>query len=214
MNTPYLINDHLPLIAIIRGVKPSDVIRVAQLLIDESFTMIEVPLNSPDALESIKRLVEHFGDNYLIGAGTVTTIEEVKSVIATGANLIVTPNLNKEVIKLALAANCQVFPGVLTPSEAFNAIDAGATSIKIFPVTTMGIDGMKALMSVLPKHISCFPVGGIEPTVESMQPYMEIGAQGFGLGSALYKPSMSDKQIQDSARNYVKSYVKAFNALY
>ena len=197
--------EQFPLIAIIRGVLPDDVIRIATILVEEGFTMVEVPLNSPDALVSIKRLVEHFGDKLYIGAGTVTNIDQAKAVIATGANLVVTPNMNEEVIRLSVEAGCATFPGVVTPTEAFNALAAGATGIKIFPVTALGLDGFKALKSVLPPETLCFPVGGINPTVESMKPYTDAGAQGFGLGSSLYKPTMSDDDVRNNAKAFVKA---------
>lgn len=201
------LSQHLPLIAIIRGVTPDKVIDVAKVLIDEGFTMIEVPLNSPDALVSIKLLVEEFGtDNYYLGAGTVTTPEAALKVIETGANLVVTPNLNEEVIKLSVSENCAVFPGVVTPTEAFNALAAGATGLKVFPVSALGNDGFAALMSVLPKGTPCFPVGGIEPSVDSMKPYMKLNAAGFGLGSALYKPTLTFDQIRANAKCYVSSF--------
>ena len=204
------IKKQFPLIAIIRGVLPEDVIRVASILIEEGFTMIEVPLNSPDALISIKKLVEHFlGEHkqqYFVGAGTVTTPELAKQVIATGANLIVTPNMNEEVIKLSVAADCATFPGVVTPTEAFSALAAGATGLKLFPVSALGNDGFKALNSVLPKGTLCFPVGGIDPTVESMKPLMDIGAQGFGLGSSLFKPTMTDEDIRTAASAFVRTF--------
>ena len=112
-NKDFNLSDHLPLVAIIRGVEPADCIRVTQILIEEGFSMIEVPLNSPDALTSIKMLVEHFGDQYLIGAGTVTTPEKAQAVIETGANLVVTPNFNEQVVKMSAAAGCVSFPGVV-----------------------------------------------------------------------------------------------------
>ncbi|AWB65049.1 2-dehydro-3-deoxy-6-phosphogalactonate aldolase [Saccharobesus litoralis] len=206
MSKPFSLQGQLPLIAIIRGVLPQDVIRIAEILVEEGFTMIEVPLNSPDALDSISRLVKHYGDKYYIGAGTVTTPEQAKAVIETGANLVVTPNMNEEVIKMSVAAGCATFPGVVTPTEAFNALAAGATGLKLFPVSALGLDGFKALKSVAPQGTLFFPVGGINPTIESMKPYTDIGAQGFGLGSALYKPSMSDEQVRQNARDYVKFF--------
>ncbi|MDO7085178.1 2-dehydro-3-deoxy-6-phosphogalactonate aldolase [Pseudocolwellia sp. AS88] len=206
------LEQQFPLIAIIRGVLPNDVIRIAKILIEEGFTMIEVPLNSPDALDSIKRLVDEFLVNnntqYFVGAGTVTTVQKAKDVIATGANLVVTPNMNPEVIKLSIAAGCATFPGVVTPTEAFGALEAGATGIKLFPVSALGEDGFKALNSVLPKGTLCFPVGGIDPTEESMKPLMDIGAQGFGLGSSLYKPNMSDEEIRSAAKAFVSTFKK------
>ncbi|MCM2678517.1 2-dehydro-3-deoxy-6-phosphogalactonate aldolase [Echinimonas agarilytica] len=197
---------HLPLIAIIRGVTPDSVIEVATVLIDEGFTMLEVPLNSPDALTSIKMLVETFGAQYLIGAGTVTNPEQAQQVIETGANLVVTPNFNQQVVKMSVAAGCATFPGVVTPTEAFQALAAGATGLKLFPVSILGLDGFKALKSVLPAATRCYPVGGIAPRIESMSPFVQAGADGFGLGSALYKPSMSLQQIRQNACDYVTSF--------
>ncbi|GLT15302.1 2-dehydro-3-deoxy-6-phosphogalactonate aldolase [Vibrio algivorus] len=202
------LDEHLPLMAIIRGVKPQDAVRVTQILIDEGFTMIEVPLNSPDALVSIASLVEKFGPHYLIGAGTVTTLEKAEAVIETGANLIVTPNYNEEVVKLSTAANCVTFPGVVTPTEAFAALASGATGLKLFPISQVGIDGFKALKSVLPPETLCFPVGGINPTEESMRPLIKIGAQGFGLGSSLYTPDLSDDEIRQRAKKFVAEFKK------
>lgn len=205
---PFNLADNLPLVAIIRGVTPSDVVDVAQVLIEEGFTMIEVPLNSPDALVSIKKLVDHFGSDFYIGAGTVTTPELAQQVIDTGANLVVTPNYHQEVVKMSVEAGCVTFPGVVTPTEAFAALAAGATGLKLFPVTMLGTSGFKALKSVLPPDTICLPVGGISPSVDSMKPYMEIGAQGFGLGAALYKPGMALEQIRGNA----KAYIEAFKA--
>lgn len=206
MKQRFTLDKHLPLIAIIRGVLPSECVSVAKVLVEEGFTMIEVPLNSPDALESIRLLVNEFGEDYLIGAGTVTTPEKAQSVIETGANLVVTPNANEQVIKMSVEAGCATFPGVVTPTEAFSALAAGATGLKLFPVSMLGLDGYKALNSVLPPETLCYPVGGIEPTVESMLPYVKIGAAGFGLGSALYTPAMSIEQVRENARSYVKSF--------
>lgn len=205
-NNEFKFDDHLPLVAIIRGVMPDDVVRVTQILIEEGFSMIEVPLNSPDALTSIRTLVEHFGDGYLIGAGTVTTPEQAKAVIETGANLVVTPNFNEEVVRLSAQAGCVTFPGVVTPSEAFSALAAGATGLKLFPVSMLGLDGFKALKSVLPSETICLPVGGINPTEQSMKPYLEIGAKGFGLGASLYKPGLTDEQIRSNAKAFAETF--------
>lgn len=210
MNNAFSMDDHLPLIAILRGVSPNNAIRVAGILIDEGFTMIEVPLNSPDALTSIRYLVEHFGERYCIGAGTVSTPELAMHVIATGAKLMVTPNFNLTVVQRATEAGCAVFPGVITPTEAFNALAAGATGLKLFPISCLGLEGFKALRSVLPEETLCFPVGGIGPTVACMQPYVQLGAKGFGLGSALFKPEMADALIRTQAR----AFIDAFNACF
>lgn len=199
----------VPLIAILRGIEPNDALRVGNILIESGFKAIEVPLNSPEALKSIKLMVNEFGNDYLVGAGTVTTPELAKQVIATGAKLIVTPNFNESVIKLGIEAGCQVYPGVITPTEAFNALQAGATGIKLFPVTMLGINGVKALKSVLPKEALCFAVGGINPEVDSMKPYLKVGINGFGLGASLYSPNLSDKEIRENAQRFVQAYNEA-----
>ncbi|WP_240206981.1 2-dehydro-3-deoxy-6-phosphogalactonate aldolase [Vibrio sp. CyArs1] len=198
---------HLPLIAILRGIEPDDVVRVASLLKLQGFSMIEVPLNSPNALESIRLLVTHFDLNdMLIGAGTVTNVKQAQDVIATGANLVVTPNMNPEVIQISRAAGCAVFPGVVTPTEAFDALAAGATGLKLFPISALRLDGFRALLSVLPEGTPCMPVGSIDATEDSMYPFMEAGAVGFGLGSALYKPNMSDVEIEAKAQAFVSIF--------
>lgn len=198
--------DNLPLIAIIRGITPAEVISVANALIDTGFTRIEVPLNSPDAITSIRMLVQQFGSDYLVGAGTVTTVEEAQAVTATGAKLVVTPNCNEKVIQLCKAAGCVTYPGIATPTEAFSALAAGATGLKLFPISTIGLDGMKALRSVLPPCTELYPVGGIEASVESMKPYLDAGANGFGLGSALYKPGMTISEVSKNAKKFVNTY--------
>lgn len=207
------INNALPLIAILRGILPDDAIRVTQILIDEGFSFIEVPLNSPQALESISSLVDHFGSDFFIGAGTVTTAEKAQEVISTGANLIVTPNLNLEVIKLANHAGCAVFPGVITPTEAFSALELGVTGLKLFPISMLGLDGFKALKAVLPQDVWCFPVGGVNPEIDSMKPLLDCGAYGFGLGGSLYKPDMVDDEIRLNARSYIEAFHASINAL-
>lgn len=199
----------LPLIAILRGIEPKDALRIGKILIDAGFKAIEIPLNSPDAFKSIKLMVQEFGNEYLIGAGTVTTSDLARQVIATGAKLIVTPNYNEDVIKLGVEANCQVYPGVITPTEAFDALQAGASGIKLFPVAMLGTSGVKALKSVLPSETICFAVGGINPAVDSMKPYIQVGIDGFGLGSSLYSPSFSDKEIKENAQLFIKAYNEA-----
>ena len=200
-------SDHqVPLVAIIRGVEPCDVLDVAEALLEEGFSIIEVPMNSPNALESIQILVDNMADRALVGAGTVTNAEQAQAVLATGAQLIVTPNVNPEVIEMARKHDCCVFPGVITPSEAFNALSYGATGIKLFPADVIGLDGYKALKSVLPKETICLPVGGINPSIESMKPWLEVGVSGFGLGSALYKPQMTLEQVKSNAKQFIQTY--------
>jgi len=204
------LHNHLPLIAILRGVKPSNVLQVAETLVAAGFTMIEVPLNSPEALVSIKLLVDKYlnknNTDFYIGAGTVTTPELAHAVIETGANLVVTPNMNENVIKHAVAGNCLTLPGVLTPTEAFNALAAGAHGLKLFPISMLGLDGFKALKSVLPADIPCFPVGGISPSTESIKPFIDAGALGFGLGSALFTSQLSNAQIEFNAKAFVDTF--------
>jgi 2-dehydro-3-deoxyphosphogalactonate aldolase len=202
-------NLELPLVAILRGLTPDTCIEVCRAIIEQGFTIIEVPLNSPDALVSIQILVNEFGENYLIGAGTVTTTKQAMDVIATGAKLIVSPNCNIDVIKLGVSNGCTVLPGVLTPTEAFTALDAGASGLKVFPANVMGVSGFSALMSVLPKGTKCYPVGGIEASSQSMAPYIAKGAAGFGIGAALYKPSLNLDQVVANAKQFVKSYHKS-----
>jgi 2-dehydro-3-deoxyphosphogalactonate aldolase len=199
-------NVELPLVAILRGLTPDTCIEVCQAIIEQGFTIIEVPLNSPDALLSIQTLVEEFGNDYLIGAGTVTTLEQAREVIATGAKLIVSPNCNIEVIKLGVSNGCTVLPGVLTPTEAFNALEAGASGLKVFPANVIGVAGFSALMSVLPKGTKCYPVGGIAASSQSMAPYVAKGAAGFGIGAALYTPSLNLDQVSANAKQFVESY--------
>ncbi|RKF17917.1 2-dehydro-3-deoxy-6-phosphogalactonate aldolase [Alginatibacterium sediminis] len=199
-------NKPLPLIAILRGLTPDTAIQSCEVLINEGFSQIEVPLNSPDALKSIQLLVARFGDQYLIGAGTVTTKVQAQAVIDTGAKLIVSPNYNSEVIKLGVQAGCTVLPGVLTPTEAFAALADGASGLKLFPANVVGLAGFKALMSVLPANTACFPVGGISASVESMRPFVDAGAAGFGIGASLYTPQMSLEQIANNAREFVSTF--------
>lgn len=200
----------LPLIAILRGISPENVLQVSGVLIEQGFTSIEVPLNSPSALTSIEMLINEYGSQYLIGAGTVTTPELARAVIKKGANLIVSPNLNSEVITMALEAGCDCYPGVITPTEAFTALALGATGLKLFPISMLGINGFVALKSVLPAGTKCYPVGGINASVESMHPYLKAGAAGFGLGSALFTPSSTLEQIELNAKAFVDTY-NSFN---
>ncbi|MBU2886386.1 2-dehydro-3-deoxy-6-phosphogalactonate aldolase [Gilvimarinus agarilyticus] len=207
MKTPdFLKPNERPLIAILRGVTEDSVVSVAQTLIDAGISIIEVPLNSPNALVSISRLVGCFGDSYLVGAGTVTTEVELEAVVATGAKLIVTPNFNPKVVKKAVAADCICLPGVITPTEAFAALAEGAQGLKLFPVTQMGAVNFKALMSVLPAGTHCFPVGGISEEGSTMAPYLQAGAVGFGIGSSLYEPDIDISELASRARSLVETF--------
>jgi len=190
-----------PLVAILRGVKPDEVAPIAAALIDAGFAIIEVPLNSPDAFASIGRLAHQFGDLALIGAGTVLTPTQVNDVNAAGGRLIVMPHADTEVIKAAKAARMISLPGFSTPTEAFAAIHAGADGLKLFPAEAGTPAILKAMKAVLPPDVPILPVGGITP--DRMAPYFQVGAAGFGLGSALYKPGDTAEQVAASARKFI-----------
>ncbi|GAB3518424.1 2-dehydro-3-deoxy-6-phosphogalactonate aldolase [Photobacterium alginatilyticum] len=211
MNTEELKNNpwfkELPLIAILRGVQPSEVLDIAGILIDNGLRFIEVPLNSPNAVLSIKMLVEAYGDQAIIGAGTVTNIGKLMPVLETGARLIVTPNMNPEVIRAARAKNCVVFSGVQTATEAFTAVDCGVTALKFFPAELIQPLGVKAIKSVLPPEMICCPTGGIEADVEQMKSYVDVGVDGFGLGSGLYKKGIKLSELSVRAKAYRDSWM-------
>jgi 2-dehydro-3-deoxyphosphogalactonate aldolase len=178
-----------PLVAILRGVKPAEVVAVGDVLVEAGFTLIEVPLNSPDPLDSIARLVAAHGDRAVIGAGTVLTSAAVKQVAECGGQMIVSPNTNPQVIAAAVAAGLASLPGFFTPSEAFVAIEAGAHALKLFPAEGASPAMLKALRAVLPAGYPVLAVGGITP--DTIDPWRRAGAAGFGLGSALYTPGVS-----------------------
>ena len=190
-----------PLVAILRGIKPEEVAPVGAALIDAGFAIIEVPLNSPDPLTSIARLAHQFGDLALIGAGTVLTPTQVNEVSAAGGRLIVMPHADTDVIRAAKAARMVALPGFATPTEAFAATHAGADGLKLFPAEAAPPAILKAMMAVLPSDMPILPVGGITP--ERMNGYFQVGASGFGLGSALYKPGDSADQVAASARRFI-----------
>ncbi|SDO06681.1 2-dehydro-3-deoxy-6-phosphogalactonate aldolase [Vreelandella arcis] len=197
----------LPLIGILRGVTPDDVVAVAETLLDAGITHIEVPLNSPDPLTSIQRLAETFGERAVIGAGTVLTINQVRDVHAAGGRLIVSPNCRTAVIEETHRLAMQSWPGIVTPSEAFDALDAGATGLKLFPAVQVGIAGMKAVRTVLPKGTLLYAVGGIG--IDNFGAWRAAGIDGAGLGSALYQPGQTPEQVGDQARALVDAWQKA-----
>jgi 2-dehydro-3-deoxyphosphogalactonate aldolase len=190
-----------PLIAILRGVTPGEVVAVGGALFDAGFRLIEVPLNSPEPLESIARLAKAFADRAVIGAGTVLRAAEVTSVRNAGGTLIVSPNTNVEVIAATAKAGLVSLPGCATASEAFAALDAGATALKLFPAEGASPAVLKAMRAVLPRGVRLLPVGGITPG--NMAPWREAGAAGFGIGSALYSPGLGLDEIARRARTFV-----------
>ncbi len=196
-----------PIIAILRGLRPTDAEVVGQVLLEAGIDRIEVPLNSPDPLESISILAAAFGDRALIGAGTVLTTEQVDAVANANGKLIVSPNCDTEVIRRTSELGLQSWPGVFTPTEAFAALNAGATGLKLFPGILAGPAGLSAVRAVLPKGTQVFAVGGAGP--ENFDQWIKASADGFGIGSALYKPGMESGEIADRANQIVAAYDKA-----
>ena len=189
-----------PLVAIIRGVTPGEAVAIGEVLYEEGIRIIEVPLNSPDPLESIRLIAGALGDRALVGAGTVLDPADVRRVAEAGGRLIISPNTYTPVLEATVAAGLVSMPGYFTPSEAFEAVRAGAHSLKLFPAEAASPAVVKGQLAVLPKHIPLLVVGGITPG--NMRPYLEAGAKGFGLGSGLYKPGQTPEQVRMQAQAY------------
>ena len=196
----------LPLIAILRGITPGEVISVAEVLLEAGIVMIEVPLNSPDAFTSIQMLAKNYKSKALIGAGTVLSVEEVIAVRKAGAWLVVSPNTNAAVIAETKRANMISIPGCCTPTEILTAIAAGADSVKLFPAEMISPATVTAIQAVLPPQFPLFAVGGIH--TENMKDYVQHGINGFGIGSALYKPGKSWTEIEQDANLLITAYQK------
>jgi 2-dehydro-3-deoxyphosphogalactonate aldolase len=197
----HLYLDECPLIAILRGVSPEEVEAVGEAAYEGGIRIIEIPLNSPDPLRSIEVLAKRFGDRALVGAGTVLDPADVARVRDAGGRLIVSPDTNAEVIAATAAAGIVSCPAFFTPSEAFLALRSGATALKLFPAEGAAPAMLKAHLAVLPKGVTMLIVGGVKP--DNMQPWLDSGATGFGLGSGLYKPGQSAADTLDKARAYV-----------
>jgi 2-dehydro-3-deoxyphosphogalactonate aldolase len=194
----------MPLIAILRGIEPTSVLQVAQILQETGFLCVEIPLNSPDPLVSIAALRKHFGDQLLIGAGTVLSVAQVEDVHSAGAQLVVSPNTNPQVIRVAKARGLVSIPGFATPTEAFAALEAGADALKLFPAEAAPPAALKALKAVLPTQSAVFPVGGIAP--QTMSAYFSAGAAGFGIGSALYRHGLATELVRERALAFVTAW--------
>jgi 2-dehydro-3-deoxyphosphogalactonate aldolase len=194
----------LPLVAILRGVTPERIEAIADLLVGEGFRAIEVPLNSPEPFKSIEMLARRFGARCLTGAGTVTTPSDVDRVADAGGTLIVSPHTDVAVVARTVEKKLFPMPGVLTPSECYAAIGAGARHLKLFPASTVGIGHLKAIKAVLPKDVNIYAVGGVNPS--NMAEWRAAGVTGFGLGSDLFKPDFSDAEIGKRARAAVAAF--------
>lgn len=192
------------LIAILRGIEPDQALPIAETLLDAGFDKIEVPLNSPEPLSSIEAMAKAFADQALIGAGTVLKPAQVEAVQTAGGRLIVSPDFHPDVVRRTKLLGMTSFPGVLTPSEAFGALRAGADGLKIFPCSIVGPSGLAAMRAVLPVEVQIYAVGGAG--VENFKAWLDAGAQGFGIGSALYKPGMSVAEVGARARDIVAEF--------
>ncbi len=196
--------NHRHIIAILRGITPPETVAVCEALIAAGVTMIEVPLNSPDALTSIALASNALGEQAAIGAGTVLSKKHVWAVSDAGGTFIVSPDTNKQVIEETVRLKMLSYPGVFTPTDAFRAIKAGATGLKFFPAEVLGPKGIKAIKAVLPPELPVYAVGGANP--DNFGEYFAAGCTGFGLGTYIYKPGMSAADVAERAATAVAAY--------
>ncbi len=196
----------LPLIAILRGIKPDEAAPVADALCLAGLKCLEAPLNSPSAMESIRRMREAVGERAMVGAGTVLTVDAVADAAAAGAQIVIAPNTDVAVIRAVNGSGMIALPGFFSPSEAFAAVAAGADGLKLFPAEAAGPSVLKAIKVVLPPDIPVFPVGGVTPEV--MRAYREAGAAGFGIGSAIYRPGVTAHEAYERAFTFVRAWAR------
>ena len=190
-----------PLVAIIRGVTPADAEAIATAIFEGGIRIIEVPLNSPQPFDSIQIIASALGDRALVGAGTVLDTDDVRRVQSVGGRLIVAPNMNEDVVRATVDAGMVSLPGVFTPTEAFAAIEAGAHALKLFPAEAASPAVVKAQKAVLPKDFPLIAVGGVR--VDNVREWLDAGADGFGLGSGLYKPGQDPGETLEKAKAFV-----------
>jgi 2-dehydro-3-deoxyphosphogalactonate aldolase len=195
------------IIAILRGVKPKEVLDITHVIVKAGISQVEVPLNSPSAFESIELLRDEFEGSILFGAGTVTDIKQVEVLAKIGVNFIVSPNFNPVVVKATKKADILSYPGVITPTECFSALNCGADGLKFFPASLIGENNLIALKAVLPSNIPLFMVGGVGP--KNFASWIKAGATGFGIGSGLYKAGDSSEIVAKKAESIVLSYDEA-----
>lgn len=206
MQIPFPPMDY-PLVAILRGIKPEETAPIINELLEAGLRAIEIPLNSPDPFNSIEIAAKMAPSDALIGAGTVLTVEDVMRLDSVGGKLMVSPNVDVEVITAAREKGMVTLPGVLTPTEALLAAKAGATGLKFFPASILGPSGISAIMAILPKNLMIAAVGGVSD--QNFSDYFKIGVKAFGLGSSLYKPGMSAKDVRERADTTIRAYQRA-----
>ncbi|AVX03693.1 2-dehydro-3-deoxy-6-phosphogalactonate aldolase [Maritalea myrionectae] len=200
--------NHRQLIAILRGITPDEAVDVTAALVEAGITMIEVPLNSPQPLDSISKMRKAFDGQALIGAGTVLSDQDVDNLVSADGQFVVSPNCDTGVIRATKKAGLLSYPGVLTPSECFAAIQAGADGLKIFPASVIGPSGIKAMKAVLPPSIPVYAVGGVD--ADNFDVWVQAGVDGAGIGGGLYKPGESANVVHTRAVALVDAYDKAF----
>ena len=195
------------IIAILRGIAPDDAKAIGEALIETGITTIEIPLNSPRPLESIALLAKAFGSVATIGAGTVLSVQDVREIASAGGRIVVSPSFDAEVVQETKSLNMASWPGVLSPTECFAALKAGADGLKIFPCSVLGPSGVKAIRAVLPPETSVYAVGGAGPA--NFADWIAAGVNGFGIGTALYQPGHSVAQVRHAAVDIVRAYDSA-----